>query len=49
MQVDPDVLSGKHKPSLEERIRARKTEVQDSKEKGKDLELKSLRYEIEML
>ena len=35
--------------SLEERIRARKSEVQDTQEKQKDLELKSLRYDLEML
>lgn len=35
--------------SLEERIRARKSAVQDSNDKQKDLELKNLRYDIEML
>ena len=35
--------------SLEQRIRARKTVVQDSDVKNQDQELRSLRYEIEML
>ena len=39
----------KQRLSLEERIRARKSEVQDTNEKQKDLELKGLRYQIEML
>lgn len=50
---EPDTSSmstrEKQRLSLEERIRARKTEVQDSQEKQKDLELKSLRYDLEML
>lgn len=39
----------KQRMSLEERIRARKSQVQDSQEQQKDLELKSLRYDLEML
>lgn len=48
---DRSMLSARerHRLSLEERIRARKSEVQDTQEKQKDLELKSLRYDIEML
>lgn len=38
----------KQRLSLEERIKARKASVQDSKDKEKDLELRKLRYEIEM-
>lgn len=49
--ADRSMLSARERQrlSLEERIRARKSEVQDSQEKQKDLELKSLRYDIEML
>lgn len=49
--VDRSMLSAREKQrlSLEERIRARKSEVQDSQEKQKDLELKSLKYDLEML
>lgn len=48
---DKSVLSAREKQrlSLEERIRARKSEVQDTNEKQKDLELKGLRYEMEMV
>ena len=55
-QTEPEpgrlsVLSAREKQrlSLEERIRARKSEVQDSAQKQKDQELKSMRYEVEML
>lgn len=49
--ADRSMLSAREKQrlSLEERIRARKSEVQDSQEKQKDLELKSLKYDLEML
>lgn len=49
--ADRSMLSAREKQrlSLEERIRARKSEVQDSNQKLKDQELKSLRYELEML
>lgn len=48
---DRSMLSAREKQrlSLEERIRARKSVVQDTNQKQKDLELKSMRYEIEML
>ena len=48
---DRPMLSAREKQrlSLEERIRARKSVVQDTNQKQKDLELKSMRYELEML
>lgn len=39
----------KKRLSLEQRIKARKTVVQDSDVKNQDQEIKSLRYEIEIL
>jgi hypothetical protein len=49
VNVEPELTpKEKQRLSLEERIRARKVSVQDSKDKEKDLELRKLRYDLEM-